>query len=116
MLKQSKAKDYYKVLGVSRDADIKTIKKAYRQKARDAHPDKGGTEEKMAVINEAYEVLSNEELRTRFDNGHDPNDPDSGRNPFQQGGFPEGGMPHGFPRGGFPGGGFPGGGFQFSGF
>ncbi|KAG8928291.1 hypothetical protein FRC01_006174 [Tulasnella sp. 417] len=120
LLKQSKAKDYYKVLGVSRDADARTIKKAYRAKARDAHPDKGGTEEKMAIVNEAYEVLSNEELRARFDNGDDPNDPEAGRNPFQHGGggfhgFP-GGMPHGFPGGGFPGGGFPGGGFPGGGF
>ncbi|KAG9016045.1 hypothetical protein FRB90_003708 [Tulasnella sp. 427] len=132
LLKQSKAKDYYKVLGVSRDADSKTIKKAYRAKARDAHPDKGGSEEKMAAVNEAYEVLSNDELRARFDNGDDPNDPEGASNPFQQGGpffhggFPGGGMPRGFPGGGFPGGGFPGGGpggfpgggfqFKFGGF
>lgn len=119
LLKQSKAKDYYKVLGVPRDADPRAVKKAYRAKAREAHPDKGGSEEKMAIVNEAYEVLSNEELRARFDNGDDPNDPDSGRNPFQQGGFhgfPGGGMPRGFPGGGFPGGGFPGGGFPGGGF
>ncbi|KAG8898217.1 hypothetical protein FRB99_007594, partial [Tulasnella sp. 403] len=79
LLKQSKQKDYYKVLGVARDADGRAIKKAYRQKARDAHPDKGGSEAKMAAINEAYEVLSNAELRARFDNGDDPNDPDGGR-------------------------------------
>ena len=60
ILKQSKKKDYYKVLGVSRDADLKTIKKAYRKKAMDAHPDKGGSEQKMASVNEAYEVLSND--------------------------------------------------------
>jgi len=60
LLKQSKKKDYYKVLGVSRDADLKTIKKAYRKVAIAAHPDKGGSEQKMASVNEAYEVLSNE--------------------------------------------------------
>ncbi len=60
ILKQSKKKDYYKVLGVSRDADLKTIKKAYRKKAIAAHPDKGGSEQKMATVNEAYEVLSKE--------------------------------------------------------
>lgn len=60
ILKQSKKKDYYKVLGVSRDADLKTIKKAYRKVAIAAHPDKGGSEQKMATVNEAYEVLSNE--------------------------------------------------------
>ncbi|CAE6420491.1 unnamed protein product [Rhizoctonia solani] len=95
LLKQSRNKDYYKVLGVSRDADEKTIKKAYRKATLKAHPDKGGSEAKMATVNEAYEVLSNPELRARFDNGDDPNDPTSG-----QGG-------HGFP------GGFPGGSFQF---
>ena len=60
ILKQSKKKDYYKVLEVARDADLKTIKKAYRKKAITAHPDKGGSEQKMATVNEAYEVLSND--------------------------------------------------------
>jgi hypothetical protein len=58
LLKQSKQKDYYKVLGVSRDADAKTIKAAFRKAAKTAHPDKGGSEAKMASVNEAYEVLS----------------------------------------------------------
>ncbi|GAA5956851.1 hypothetical protein JCM21900_006271 [Sporobolomyces salmonicolor] len=131
LLKQSKAKDYYKVLGVSRDADAKTIKRAYRKATLKAHPDKeGGSEEKMAALNEAYEVLSNEELRARFDAGEDPNDPTSGQSGFPGGGggnpvfFQQGGSPFG--AGGHPfqqffqggGGGFPGGGggqqYQFS--
>ncbi|KAG6825255.1 hypothetical protein H0H87_009919, partial [Tephrocybe sp. NHM501043] len=58
LLKQSKQKDYYKVLGVSRDADARTIKKAFRSAAKTAHPDKGGSEAKMAAVNEAYEVLT----------------------------------------------------------
>lgn len=75
----------------------------------------------MAAVNEAYEVLSNPELRARFDAGDDPNDP-TGGNPFAQGGgnpfahFFNAGGGGGFPGGGFPGGGFPGGGpggFQF---
>lgn len=83
LLKQSKRKDYYKVLDVPRDADTKTIKKAFRKAAMKAHPDKGGSEAKMAAVNEAYEVLSNPELRQRFDNGDDPNDTGSqGGNPF----------------------------------
>ncbi|KAJ9234452.1 hypothetical protein DTO169E5_6591 [Paecilomyces variotii] len=94
LLKRSKSKDYYKVLGVSRDADERTIKHAYRQLTKEHHPDKAKSkgvtkeeaEKKMAAINEAYEVLSNPELKARFDNGDDPNDPESGRqNPFQQG-------------------------------
>lgn len=88
LLKQSKKKDYYKIIGVPRDADIRTIKKAYRKAAKNAHPDKGGSEAQMAALNQAYEVLSDEELRARYDNGDDPNDPTSG-NPFmQQGGNP----------------------------
>ncbi|KIJ33171.1 hypothetical protein M422DRAFT_183590, partial [Sphaerobolus stellatus SS14] len=77
LLKQSKKKDYYKVIGVARDADARTIKKAYRKAAKQAHPDKGGSQQQMAALNEAYEVLSNEELRARYDNGDDPNDPTS---------------------------------------
>ncbi|KAI0820671.1 hypothetical protein BC628DRAFT_1395778 [Trametes gibbosa] len=114
LLKQSKQKDYYKVLDVARDADTKTIKKAYRKAVMTAHPDKGGSEAKMASVNEAYEVLSDPELRQRFDNGDDPMDPTAqqGGNPFQ-GGF-QGGFAQFFQPGGgfqFPGGG--GGGFQF---
>jgi len=109
LLKQSKKKDYYKVLGVSHDAVQKTIKKAYRKATLKAHPDKGGSEAKMAAVNEAYEVLSSPELRARFDNGDDPNDPTSG----QQGGHPfPGGHPlhHAFFQ---HGGHFQGGQFQF---
>jgi hypothetical protein len=46
-----------------------------RKAAKLAHPDKGGSEAKMAALNEAYEVLSNPELRARFDAGEDPMDP-----------------------------------------
>ncbi|KIM29962.1 hypothetical protein M408DRAFT_22405 [Serendipita vermifera MAFF 305830] len=91
LMKQAKKKDYYKVLGVSREADTKTIKRAYRKAAMLAHPDKGGSETKMAQVNEAYEVLSNTELRQRYDNGDDPNDPES-----QQGGHPFHGSPFQF--------------------
>lgn len=88
-LKVSKQKDYYKVLGVPRTADQKTLKKAYRKATLKAHPDKGGSQAKMTALNEAYEVLSNPELRARYDNGEDPNDPQQGRgNPFQQSGHP----------------------------
>jgi hypothetical protein len=64
LLKQAKKKDYYKVLGISRDADSRTIKKAYRKAAMLAHPDKGGSETKMASVNEAYEVLSNNGMKS----------------------------------------------------
>lgn len=98
-LKRSKQKDYYKVLGVSKDADERDIKKAYRKMTKVNHPDKiqaqgiskAEAEKKMAQINEAYEVLSDPELKARFDRGEDPNDPmaNQGGNPFQ--GSPFGG-------------------------
>ncbi|EST08488.1 Tetratricopeptide repeat [Kalmanozyma brasiliensis GHG001] len=117
-LKLSQSKDYYKVLGVKRSDSLPTIKKAYRKLARENHPDKGGSQEKMAQINEAWGVLGDEELRKRYDEGDDPNDPMGQQqgahgNPFAQGGHPfdmffqQGGSFGGFPGGG--GGGFPGG-------
>ena len=126
LLRRSNQKDYYKVLGISRDADERTIKRAYRQLTKQHHPDKAASqgvskaaaEKKMASINEAYEVLSDPELRARFDNGDDPNDPESQRgNPFQGSPF-GGGQQFFFQQGGggphvkFSGQGFPGG-FQF---
>ena len=59
--------DYYKTLGVSRDATAEEIKKAFRQKARTAHPDAGGDEEAFKQLNEAYEVLSDEKKRSLYD-------------------------------------------------
>ncbi|EGW32876.1 uncharacterized protein SPAPADRAFT_150215 [Spathaspora passalidarum NRRL Y-27907] len=78
--------DYYKVLGVSRDADDREIKKAYRQLTLKYHPDKykgddltpEEIENKMQDINQAYEVLSTKELRERYDRGDDPNDSSPG--------------------------------------
>jgi len=62
--------DYYKILGVERKADAKTIKSAYRRLARKYHPDvakgKDGAE-RFKEINEAYEVLSDPEKRRRYD-------------------------------------------------
>ena len=55
--------DYYKTLGVPRDATADQIKKAFRKLARTHHPDAGGDEAKFKEINEAYEVLSDEEKR-----------------------------------------------------
>ncbi|KAL1881370.1 hypothetical protein VTK73DRAFT_4377 [Phialemonium thermophilum] len=122
-LRRSKTKDYYKVLGVARDADEKQIKSAYRKMTKQHHPDKAvkqgltkeEAEKKMAAINEAYEVLSNPELRARFDRGDDPNSHEQ-QNPFH-GSFGHG-SPFMFHQGGSGqrfqfqfggGGGFPGG-------
>lgn len=61
-------KDYYKILGVDRNASEEEIKKAYRQLAHKYHPDKaGGDEKKFKEINEAYQVLSNKEKREQYD-------------------------------------------------
>ena len=60
-------KDYYKILGVPRDASPEEIKKAYYRLAHKYHPDKGGDVEKMKEINEAYQVLSDKEKREQYD-------------------------------------------------
>jgi len=59
--------DYYEILGVSEDASQEEIKKAYRKLAHEHHPDKGGDEEKFKKINKAYQVLSDEEKRSKYD-------------------------------------------------
>ena len=65
------SKDYYDILGVERDADPKTIKKAYRKKAVQYHPDKNPdnpeAEAKFKEASEAYDILSNGEKRSNFD-------------------------------------------------
>ena len=60
-------KDYYKILGISKDASVDEIKKAYRKQAFKHHPDQGGDEAKFKEINEAHEVLSNPEKKQRYD-------------------------------------------------
>ncbi|CAK7217795.1 hypothetical protein SCUCBS95973_003265 [Sporothrix curviconia] len=125
-LKKSQRKDYYKILGVTKDADEKDIKKAYRKLAVVHHPDKNPGDEdaeaRFKDIGEAYETLSDPQKRARYDSGEDLMDPSDmfgggggmhgGIDPEilfsmmgNQGGFGGGG-------GGFPGGG--GGGFHFN--
>ena len=98
-LKQSKQKDYYKILGVPRNAGDRVIKKAYRKKALEFHPDKVDQDDETAMakaekqfqdVAEAYEVLSDAEMRGKYDRGEDLNPQAQGR-------------PQGFQRGGFPG-------------
>lgn len=62
------SKDYYKILGVEKSATHDEVKKAFRKLAHKYHPDKeSGNEEKFKEINEAYQVVGNEEKRKQFD-------------------------------------------------
>lgn len=65
-------RDYYEVLGVSKNASADEIKKAFRKAAVQHHPDKeGGDETKFKEVNEAYEVLKDQQKRQRYDQfGH----------------------------------------------
>ncbi|UIZ24111.1 hypothetical protein KXD40_008055 [Peronospora effusa] len=102
-LKQSKTKNYYKILGVSRRSDAKEIKKAYRKQALEWHPDKHTdkdetereeVQKRFHDIAEAYEIMSNEEMRAMYDRGKDvtgnpqqqQHNPFSNAHTFQQGG------------------------------
>ena len=90
-------KDYYDILGVPNTATADEVKKAFRKQARKHHPDAGGSEERFKEINEAYEVLSDDEKRQQYDT--------YGR--YFGGNMPPGGS--GGAGAGWPGGGFPGG-------
>lgn len=93
------AKDYYEILGVAKGASQEEIKKAYRKKAHQHHPDKsGGDEAKFKEVNEAYQVLGNAERRKQYDQfgsafnqqggGFKASDfSGQGFDPFRQGGY-----------------------------
>uniref|UniRef100_A0A3P8XHE7 J domain-containing protein n=1 Tax=Esox lucius TaxID=8010 RepID=A0A3P8XHE7_ESOLU len=82
-LKKSKRKDYYKVLGVGKNATEDEIKKAYRKRALMHHPDRHSAatsevqkeeEKKFKEVGEAFTVLSDPKKKTRYDCGHDLED------------------------------------------
>jgi len=91
----STKRDYYEVLGLSREASQTEIKKAYRRLARDHHPDANpgdtGAEERFKELTEAYEVLSSPQARRAYDTyGHQV--PRSGTGATGTGGDPFGGF------------------------
>lgn len=112
------SKDYYETLGVSKNASVDEIKKAYRKLALKCHPDTNGNknnpeaEKKFKEISEAYQVLSDPQKRTQYDQfGHSnyTNRQQAGGGAGGFGGF-EGFDFSGFTEGGFSGfGGFGGG-------
>jgi DnaJ family protein A protein 2 len=100
-------RDLYTVLGVSRDADTSDIRTAYKQLAKEHHPDKGGDPEKFKELSHAHEVLSDDGKRRMYDM--------TGSTSDQPQGHPFGGMNAGMPDifaqmfgGMFPGGQGPG--------
>lgn len=90
------SKDYYKILGVDKNAGESDIKAAYRKLAKQYHPDLNPNNpeaaEKFKECNEAYEVLSDKDKRARYDRGEMDFDGNyGGFNPFGGGGFSAGG-------------------------
>lgn len=62
-------KNYYSILGAHKGASRREIESLYRRLARKRHPDRGGTEEDMKALNEAYRVLHDETARSEYDAG-----------------------------------------------
>jgi len=95
LLKMAQRKDYYKILGVSKTANQKDIKRAYRSLALKHHPDKNPdnfeeSSTKFKDITEAYDILSDEDKKGKYDRGEDLEERQgTGWNPFGAGGgFP----------------------------
>lgn len=95
-------KDYYKTLGIARNATKEEIKKAYRKLAHQYHPDKGGDEQKFKELNEAYHILSDDRKRAQYDQFGQVFEGGGGQGGFEWPGgfrFDFGGSPFGFGEG-----------------
>lgn len=68
-------RDLYDILGVARDASEEDVKRAYRRRAREHHPDAGGDEDEFKELTTAYEVLKNPQTRGNYDRYGDPRGP-----------------------------------------
>ncbi|MBI4276443.1 molecular chaperone DnaJ, partial [Candidatus Uhrbacteria bacterium] len=87
------AKDYYKILGVSKSASADEIKRAFRKLANEHHPDRGnGNAEKFKEVNEAYQVLSDAQKRAQYDQYGTTMDAAQGQGFGGFGGFQSGGV------------------------
>ena len=75
-------KDYYAVLGVDKDASQAEIDRSYRRLASKHHPDRGGSEERMKLLNEAYGVLKDSGLRRDYDGVRRPRATATAARPF----------------------------------
>lgn len=102
-------KDYYELLGVSKDASAEDIKKAFRSKARTMHPDvckEPGAEERFKEISEAYETLSDPDKRARYDmvrsGGFTTQNPYGSGRGYSSGGYGSAGDPFGWGTWGSP--------------
>jgi curved DNA-binding protein CbpA len=67
--------DLYSILGVARDTDIRTIRRAFRRRVRSTHPDGGGSVEAFNELKAAYDILSDPIRRRRYDEVGDVGDP-----------------------------------------
>jgi hypothetical protein len=65
--KLNRTPDYYAILGASEDASLREIERLYKRQAHQHHPDRGGAEEDMKALNEAYSVLRDEAARKQYD-------------------------------------------------
>ena len=104
-LQKKMDRDLYTVLGVSKTAETSEIRSAYKQLAKEHHPDKGGDPEKFKELSQAHEVLSDEERRKMYDITGSVSEQGQGGGPFGGGmPFPMSEMFSGMFGGMFPGG------------